>query len=106
MKDQNNAEVDVIHIAELARLKLSETERQKFQGEIGAILGYAESLSVVDVEGVEPTAHATSVSNVSRVDKERVTTPRDEILENAPAVLNYEHIRVPVVISDTGEGDS
>ncbi|PIR02846.1 MAG: Asp-tRNA(Asn)/Glu-tRNA(Gln) amidotransferase GatCAB subunit C [Candidatus Nealsonbacteria bacterium CG_4_9_14_3_um_filter_35_11] len=58
----------VIHIAKLARLKFSENETEKFQGEFSSILDYVENLKVVDVSGVEPTSHSMALENIERED--------------------------------------
>ena len=103
MNDSHQNDVDIKHIAQLARLDLSETEINRFQGEIEAILSYARLLSDVDLTNVEPTAHATSIYNIFRDDVIGSTLDRNDVLANAPEVLDDEHIKVPVVIGNTGD---
>ena len=76
--------VDVAHVAKLARLELSEEEISRFQGEINDILNYINTLKEVDVEGVEPTAHASSMENVLRADEVGPCQDLEDTLANAP----------------------
>lgn len=77
---------DVLKLARLSRLRLSEEEITQFQTEISAILGYVEQLSSVDTTGLEPTSQVTGLTNVMRQDEviDYGTTPED-LLKNAPA---------------------
>jgi len=75
---------DVRYVAHLARLKLSPEEEQKLGTQLGDILGYIEKLKEVDVSGVDPTAHAFPLVNVTRADEARPSLPHDEALRNAP----------------------
>jgi aspartyl-tRNA(Asn)/glutamyl-tRNA(Gln) amidotransferase subunit C len=61
---------DVLKLARLARLKLSEEEIVTYQKELAEILGYVEQLNDVDVAGLEPTSQVTGLTNVTRADKE------------------------------------
>jgi aspartyl-tRNA(Asn)/glutamyl-tRNA(Gln) amidotransferase subunit C len=90
----NLTKEDVLKLARLARLHLSDAEVSKFQEEISAILGYVEQLQNVDVSKLEPTAQVTGLTNVTRPDEEKDygTTPED-LLKNAPATEDG-HIRV------------
>ena len=56
--------MDIDYVANLARIELSPQEKEKFQGQLGDVLKYFEKLQEVDVEGVEPTAHAFPRFNV------------------------------------------
>jgi aspartyl-tRNA(Asn)/glutamyl-tRNA(Gln) amidotransferase subunit C len=60
---------EVEHIAGLARLELTEKEKEKFAIQISSILGYVEKLKKVDLSKVEPTAQATGLQNVTRPDE-------------------------------------
>ena len=62
------AEFDVKYVAHLARIALSPEEEQKLGAQLGNILGYIEKLKQADVSGVEPTAHAFPLVNVTRPD--------------------------------------
>ena len=81
-------EIDVKYVAHLARISLSPAEEQKLAAQIGSILGYIEKLKQLDVSGVEPTAHAVPLINVTRPDEIRPSLPTEEALRNAPAQAN------------------
>ena len=92
--------VDVPYVAELARLALSADEMARFGRELPIILAYVAQLSRADTAGVEPTAHATHVTNVFRADEPGPCLDRDAVLANAPALQQGELIKVPPVIGD------
>ena len=81
-------DIDVKYVAHLARLSLSPDEEQKISAQLGDILGYIEKLKEVDVTGVEPTAHAFPLVNVTRLDEVRPSISNEEALRNAPAQAN------------------
>jgi aspartyl-tRNA(Asn)/glutamyl-tRNA(Gln) amidotransferase subunit C len=81
-------EIDVKYVAHLARLSLSPDEEQKISAQLGNILGYIEKLKEVDVTGVEPTAHAFPLVNVTRPDEVRPSLSNEDALRNAPATAN------------------
>lgn len=85
---------EVLKLAALARLRLSDAEVDKFTTEIEAILGYVEQLQTVDLEGLDPTYQVTGLTNVMRPDDiiEYGISP-EELLKNAPATENG-HIKV------------
>lgn len=91
--------IDVRYVAELARLELTDDECDEFQPQLNAILAYAESLSKLDVEGIEPMAHPVPVHDVMREDTPRPGLDRDAVLANAPDQAQSQ-IRVPKVIAD------
>jgi aspartyl-tRNA(Asn)/glutamyl-tRNA(Gln) amidotransferase subunit C len=80
-----NVDIDVKYVAHLARLSLSSEEEQKIGAQLGSILGYIEKLKEVDVSGVEPTAHAFPLVNVTRADEVRPSMSQEAALGNAPA---------------------
>jgi aspartyl-tRNA(Asn)/glutamyl-tRNA(Gln) amidotransferase subunit C len=84
----SSPEIDVRYVAHLARLALSPEEEQKLGSQLGNILGYIEKLKQVDVTGVEPTAHAFPLVNVTRPDETRPSIPHDEAMRNAPSKAN------------------
>lgn len=92
-----SAELDVRYIAQLARLHLSEEETATFQSQLVHVLAYVEKLGEVNVEGVEPTAHANTVTNVFRADESRPWFTPEEALANAPRAAGGLFI-VPKVI--------
>ncbi|HWX21338.1 MAG TPA: Asp-tRNA(Asn)/Glu-tRNA(Gln) amidotransferase subunit GatC [Candidatus Binatia bacterium] len=81
-------EIDVKYVAHLARLSLSPDEEQKMSAQLGSILSYIEKLKEVDVTGVEPTAHAFPLVNVTRPDAVRPSMDHQDALRNAPAQAN------------------
>jgi len=90
-------DLDVKYIAHLARLSLTPEEEQKIGAQLGNILGYIEKLKEVDVTGVEPTAHAFPLVNVTRPDETRPSLSNEEALMNAPAKANGLFI-VPKIV--------
>ena len=77
---------DVDHVARLARLALSDEEKERFMTQLDSILGYVEKLKVWNTDGVPPTAHPWPVVNVWREDHaERLQgVEREELLKQAP----------------------
>jgi aspartyl-tRNA(Asn)/glutamyl-tRNA(Gln) amidotransferase subunit C len=75
---------DIGYVAHLARIELSQDERERLGAQLGQILGYVDKLKEVNVEGVEPTAHAFPLVNVTRPDETRPSLPHDEAMRNAP----------------------
>jgi aspartyl-tRNA(Asn)/glutamyl-tRNA(Gln) amidotransferase subunit C len=90
-------EIDVKYVAHLARLSLSPEEERKIGAQLGHILGYIEKLKEVDVTGVEPTAHAFPLVNVTRADEVRPSLDQQDALRNAPAQANGLFI-VPKIV--------
>ncbi len=74
----------VHHIAELAKLGISEEETEIFAEQLSEILDYAEMLNRLDTEAISPTAQAIYRRNVTRADEVRPSFPPEEILANAP----------------------
>jgi aspartyl-tRNA(Asn)/glutamyl-tRNA(Gln) amidotransferase subunit C len=90
-------EIDVRYTADLARLSLTDEEVVRFQQQFGDILKLVDTLTTLDVEGVEPTAHPAPVLDIMREDEVHAGLLRDQVLENAPDnALNQ--IRVPKVV--------
>ena len=75
----------VEHIAELARLALTDEERTLYQEQLSDILDYFERLQKLDTEAIEPTASVLPLSTVMREDVSRPPYPREDIMANAPA---------------------
>jgi len=76
---------EVEHIADLARLALSEEEKALYQEQLSAILRHFERLQELDTEAISPTATVLPLRSVMREDKARRPFRRDDILANAPA---------------------
>lgn len=87
----------VEHVARLARLALTDEERERFVGQLGRILDHCARLDAVSIEGVPPTSHVLPIVNVLREDLPTPCLPRDDVLAAAPA---HEHgfFRVPRVL--------
>ena len=75
---------EVEHVAHLARLKLSEDEKELFTGQLNAILEYMEKLNELDTGAIEPTFHVVSHQNVMREDEVKESQPQEAALDNAP----------------------
>jgi aspartyl-tRNA(Asn)/glutamyl-tRNA(Gln) amidotransferase subunit C len=75
----------VLYVARLARLELSEEEVERFSGELSKVLDHIEKISELgDLEGVEPTSHVVQVENVLRSDVPRPSWPVEVVLDSAP----------------------
>jgi aspartyl-tRNA(Asn)/glutamyl-tRNA(Gln) amidotransferase subunit C len=74
----------VLHVAKLARLALSEEEVSTMAAELSGILEHVDRISELDLDGVEPTSHVVELSNVLRADEPRPSLDRDLALANAP----------------------
>jgi aspartyl-tRNA(Asn)/glutamyl-tRNA(Gln) amidotransferase subunit C len=83
-----HSDIDVKYIAHLARLALTPEEEKAIGDQLGNILTYIEKLKEVDVAGVDPTAHAFPLTNVTRKDEVRPSLSQEEALQNAPARAN------------------
>jgi aspartyl-tRNA(Asn)/glutamyl-tRNA(Gln) amidotransferase subunit C len=92
-----SAEIDIKYVAHLARLQLTSDEEIKIGAQLGHILGYIEKLNELDVAGVEPTAHAVPMVNVTRPDETRPSLPHPDAMRNAPAQANGLFI-VPKIV--------
>ncbi|MFF2093649.1 MULTISPECIES: Asp-tRNA(Asn)/Glu-tRNA(Gln) amidotransferase subunit GatC [Paenibacillus] len=88
---------DVEHVANLARLELSEQEKEQFTGQLNAILKYAEKLNSLDTEGVAATSHVLPITNVMREDVTKESLPIEKVLLNAPDEEDGQ-IKVPAVL--------
>ncbi len=75
---------EVLKVATLARLKLTDAEVDQFTEQLGKVLAYVEILNELDTTDVEPMAHAVELQNVFREDEPRPSLPREEALANAP----------------------
>ncbi|MGZ4272087.1 MAG: Asp-tRNA(Asn)/Glu-tRNA(Gln) amidotransferase subunit GatC [Solirubrobacteraceae bacterium] len=84
----------VLHVARLARLRLSDEEVTTIAGELSSILGHIEKLEELDLDGVPPTTHVVDVGNALRADEPRACLPRDVVLSQAPDT-DGEGFRVP-----------
>ena len=90
---------DVVHVAHLARLALTDDEITELTGQLEAILEHAAQVSALDTEGVAPTAHPLPLVNVLRPDDPRPCLDRDEVLAEAPATEDGR-FRVPRILGE------
>jgi aspartyl-tRNA(Asn)/glutamyl-tRNA(Gln) amidotransferase subunit C len=81
-------DIDIPYLARLARLEITEEEAGVFGGQIERILGHVEQINKLNVEGIEPTAHAITVFDVIRTDTVDESLPKKTVLENAPRSAN------------------
>ena len=84
----------VLHVARLARLRLSEAEVERMAAELSGILGHVEKSSTLDLDGVKPTAHVIALENVLRSDEPRPSLARERALASAPDPAD-DAFRVP-----------
>ncbi len=85
---------EVLHVAALARLELSDEEVDRFTEQLGAILEAVSTVSELDLAGVEPLSHPLDLVNVWAEDEPRPSLPLEAVLANAPESED-DHFRVP-----------
>jgi len=90
---------EVVHVAALARLHLSEEELDLFTGQLAEVLDHAADVASLDLAGVGPTAHAMALTNVLRPDEPRPCLDRAEVLGEAPSVEGHR-FRVPRILGE------
>lgn len=88
---------EVEHIAALARLELSDEEKERYRAQLSAILDYAARLQALDTSGIPPTSSILPEQSVLRSDEPRPGLPLDDVLRNAPDSKNRQ-FRVPPVL--------
>ena len=93
----------VDHVADLARLALTDQERETFRLQLSAVLEYAERLRQLDTGDIPLTATVLPLENVMRNDEVRPSLPVEDVLANAPAVQDG-CFRVPIVLPAPSEG--
>lgn len=89
----------VEHIAELARLALTDEEKALYQEQLSAILEYFERLRQLDTEAIPPTASVLPLRSVMRTDEVKAPSPREDLLANAPAA-DKGCFQVPAVLEE------
>ncbi|MGI8686082.1 MAG: Asp-tRNA(Asn)/Glu-tRNA(Gln) amidotransferase subunit GatC [Acidimicrobiales bacterium] len=90
---------DVAHVAQLARLALTEAELERMVVDLGAVLDHAAGVAALDTAGVPPTAHPLPLQNVLRPDEVCPSLDRDEVLAMAPDVED-NRFRVPSILGE------
>jgi len=89
----------VQHIANLARLEITEEEGEQLKAQLAAILKHFEALNELDTSDVEPMHHVIDTQNVLREDVVRPSLPQEQALKNAPK-QDGQHFIVPGVFDD------
>lgn len=90
---------DVLHVARLARLALTDAEVAEFTGQLAVILDHAADVAALDIADVPPTAHPLPLVNVFRSDDVRPSLDRDEVLAVAPDAAE-NRFRVPKIMGE------
>ena len=93
------ADINLKHIARLSRLHLTPEELRFFEGQVGQILDFVEKLKEVRTEGIQPTSHPLTISNVFRPDVPVVSTAAQDVLKHAPKARG-RFFEVPKIIED------
>jgi aspartyl-tRNA(Asn)/glutamyl-tRNA(Gln) amidotransferase subunit C len=88
---------EVEHIAELARLELTDEEKTRYREQLSAILDYAARLQLLDVAGIPPTSSVLPSRSVLRADRPRPGLPTQALLSNAPETEGNQ-FKVPPVL--------
>ena len=90
---------EVLHVARLARIGLTDADVEKFQGQLSSIIEHFDVLSRVDTTGVEPTTHTLPLMSVMGQDEPRDSLTADQVLANAP--LEHDgYLRVRAVLDE------
>src|SRR3712207_9402282 len=89
----------VDHVARLARLALSDEERERMSEELSVILAHVEKIQALELDALEPTAHAVALENVMRPDEVTPSLSQDEALANAPE-REDDRFKVPRIVED------
>lgn len=94
---QTGATIDVRYVANLARLNLTDAEVATFQAQLSQIVAYVNEIRALNVDGVEPTAHAAPVQNVFRDDVVVPGLEREQAIANAPE-HSMDLFKVPTIV--------
>jgi len=90
---------DVVHVARLARLELTDEELDRYVDQLGAVLDHAADVAALDTSGVPPTAHPLPIENVLREDVVGPSLDRGEVLRQAPDSDGFR-FRVPRILGE------
>ena len=90
---------EVEYVADLARIQISEAEKEQLSHQLSSILTYMEELNQVDTEGINPTASVVSQVNILREDEVRESVGQDKAIGNAP-VAKDGMFQVPRIIRE------
>lgn len=92
-----HTDIDIEQVAKLARLELTEEEKQTYAAQLGQVLDHMDKLNALDLDGVEPTAHSFPLSNVLDEDEPEQGFTPEQALRNAPASRENQVV-VPKVV--------
>ncbi len=98
-QEMSLSRADVVRVADLARLRLSDSEIDAMQTQLSRILEHVSALQAVDVTGVEPTAQVTDLVNALREDANRASLAREAVLANS-ALTDQGMFRVKAVFEE------
>jgi aspartyl-tRNA(Asn)/glutamyl-tRNA(Gln) amidotransferase subunit C len=90
---------DVVHVARLARLELTDEEVDLFTAQLRTVLDHAADVAALDLSHLEPSSHPIALENVLRADVPRPSLDRDEVLAVAPSVEDHR-FRVPRIVGE------
>ena len=90
---------DVVHVAALARLSLSDAEIERYAAQLASILDHVAAVTALDTTDVPPTAHPLEVANVLRLDERRPCLDRDAVLSQAPSAESGR-FKVPPILGE------
>jgi aspartyl-tRNA(Asn)/glutamyl-tRNA(Gln) amidotransferase subunit C len=90
---------DVVHVARLARLALTEDEVELFTAQLRTVLDHADDVAALDLSHLPPSSHPIALENVLRPDEPQPSLDREEVLAQAPAVEDHR-FRVPRIQSE------
>lgn len=92
-----DSHINIVRVAELARMKLAEDEVKLYEAQLNGILAYIDTLTKYDLGAVEPTSHAIPVFDVLRADEPRPGFTQEQALSNAPK-RTADQFQIPKVI--------
>ncbi len=87
-------DIDIAHVARLARIALTDEQLEAYRTQLGVILDHAALVQGLPTEGVEPTSHPLAMTNAFRADDEKPSLERDTVLAQAPDAVDG-YFRVP-----------
>lgn len=90
-------DIDIAHVARLARLDLDEVKMELYRRQLGVILEHAAQVQALDTSSVEPTAHPLGFTNALRPDEVRPSLDRDEVLAQAPSTRDGYFVAPPAL---------
>jgi aspartyl-tRNA(Asn)/glutamyl-tRNA(Gln) amidotransferase subunit C len=90
---------DVVHVARLARLELTDAEVELFTAQLRTVLDHAADVAALDLSHLNPSSHPIALGNVLRPDEARPSLDREEVLAAAPAVEDHQ-FRVPRIVGE------